>query len=289
MPDTQETVGQPLAGRLLKLGISLTFFTVSSLQNALSRVAGKKKKASCIILYYHCVEHEHRARFAKQMDALLRTSVPVRVDGRDPLEDGQRYAAVTFDDGFKSVADNAVPELIKRSIPATIFVTSDLLGQTPGWAGYPGRFMSLEELQELPGSIDLGSHTRTHPFLPKLDEQRASDEITISRLKLSEMLGRECTLFAFPYGAFTPELVNVCRRAGYHRIFTTLPYTAQLGPDEFVSGRVTVEPTDWPIEFALKLRGAYQWLPRAFGAKRKIKSLFSRKTEFGTPVRHQAG
>jgi peptidoglycan/xylan/chitin deacetylase (PgdA/CDA1 family) len=224
------------------------------------------------------------------MDALLRTAIPVRVDLREPLGNGERYAAVTFDDGFKSVAENAVPELIERSIPATIFVTSDLLGETPGWAGYPGRFMSLEELRELPsGLISLGSHTRTHPFLPKLDEQAASDEIGGSRLKLREMLGRECTLFAFPYGAFTPALVSVCRRAGYQRIFTTLPYTAQLGPDEFVSGRVTVEPTDWQIEFALKLRGAYQWLPAAFATKRKLKNLFSRKTDFGRPLRHQAG
>jgi peptidoglycan/xylan/chitin deacetylase (PgdA/CDA1 family) len=150
--------------------------------------------------------------------------------------------------------------------------------------------MSLEELRELPSSIiDLGSHTRTHPFLPKLDEQRAIDEIGTSRVKLSEMLGRECTLFAFPYGAFTADLVNICRRAGYQRIFTTLPYPAELGPHEFVSGRVTVEPTDWQIEFALKLRGAYQWLPLAFDAKRKLKNLFARRADFTSPMRHPSG
>jgi len=290
MSDTKETVGQPFAIRLVKLGISIAFFTITGLGSFLSWVVGKQKKASCVILYYHCVEQQHRAQFARQMDVLLRTAVPVRVGGREDLACGSRYAAVTFDDGFKSVADNAVPELIKRGIPATIFVTSDLLGQTPGWAGYPGRFMSLEELRELPRSIiDLGSHTRTHPFLPRLDEQKASDEIGTSRMKLGEMLGTECTLFAFPYGAFTPGLVNVCRRAGYQRIFTTLPYPANLGPNEFVSGRVTVEPTDWQIEFALKLRGAYRWLPLAFDAKRKLKSLLVRKAEFTRPLGHPSG
>ncbi len=85
------------------------------------------------------------------------------------------------------------------------------------------------------------------------------------------MLGREFTLFAFPYGAFNERLINICKEAGYKRIFTTLPYPAELGPGEFVSGRVTVDPTDWPIEFYLKLSGAYRWLPIAFATKKKLR------------------
>ena len=80
------------------------------------------------------------------------------------LSAGRRYAAVTFDDGFVGVANQAVPELVQRNIPATIFVTSDLLGHNPGWPGYPDRFMSLEELHQLPDDlIVLGSHTGVIP------------------------------------------------------------------------------------------------------------------------------
>jgi len=219
------------------------------------------------------------------MDMLLKRNVPVSVRRREPLAPATRYAAVTFDDGFTNVADQAVPELVLRRIPATIFVTSDLLGQDPGWKGYPGRFMSVDELKQLPADlISLGSHTRTHPFLPKLNREQAIDEIATSRVKLERLLNREFTLFAFPYGAFNENLINICREAGYKRIFTTLPYPAELGSKEFVSGRVTVEPTDWPIEFYLKLSGAYRWLPVAFAAKKKLKSLFAAFGAVGRPL-----
>jgi len=35
-------------------------------------------------------------------------------------------------------------------------------------------------------------------------------------------------------------------------------------------GRVRVDPTDSPIEFRLKLLGAYRWLPLAFSWKRRL-------------------
>jgi peptidoglycan/xylan/chitin deacetylase (PgdA/CDA1 family) len=271
--------------RLLKLGISVFFFGITTARDVLSRLAGRTPPGRCITLYYHCVLPQHRAAFARQMEMLLKRNVPVSVGRREPLAPATRYAAVTFDDGFTNVADQAVPELVLRRIPATIFVTSDLLGQDPGWKGYPGRFMSVDELKQLPADlISLGSHTRTHPFLPKLNREQAIDEIATSRVKLERLLNREFTLFAFPYGAFNENLINICRETGYKRIFTTLPYPAELGSKEFVSGRVTVEPTDWPIEFYLKLSGAYRWLPVAFAAKKKLKSLFAASGSVGRPL-----
>ncbi len=64
------------------------------------------------------------------------------------------------------------------------------------------------------------------------------------------MLGREFDFIRLSvWRVLIEDLINICREAGYKRIFTTLPYPAELGPGEFVSGRVTVDPTDWPIEF----------------------------------------
>jgi peptidoglycan/xylan/chitin deacetylase (PgdA/CDA1 family) len=271
-----EIIEQPPVGRFGKLIISILFFGITNCWEKVSRLFGPAAPGRCTTLYYHCVLPQHRLGFARQMDMLLKRAVPVPVDYPEALEPGKRYAAVTFDDGFTSVAENGLPELIKRKIPATIFVLSDLLGQTPGWKGYPDRFMSLEELRALPADlISLGSHTRTHAFLPNLTEDEARDEIVVSRLELAKMLNRECTLFAFPYGAFNERLINICREAGYKRIFTTLPYPAELGPGEFVSGRVTVDPTDWTIEFYLKLSGAYRWLPIAFATKKKLRRIFA--------------
>ena len=50
-----------------------------------------------------------------------------------------------------------------------------------------------------------------------------------------------------------PRLVRECREAGYERVFTIAPSLGLREPDEFETGRVAVDPTDWPIEFRLKL------------------------------------
>lgn len=262
--------------RLLKLLISAAFFVLSVGGNALGSLFGRRPTGRCTTLYYHSVLPEHRSRFAWQMDMLLRQAIPVSVGHQEPLKLDKRYAAITFDDGFVSVAEQAVPELVHRRIPATIFVMSDFLGQTPGWKGYSDRFMSIDELRSLPEDlISLGSHTRTHPFLPDLTEEDARSEIALSRMKLSAILETDIRLFSFPYGAFSEGLITMCREAGYKRVFTTLPYGAQLGSEEFVSGRVRVDPTDWPSEFYLKLKGAYCWLPVVFAAKRRLKAMFA--------------
>ena len=127
----------------------------------------------------------------------------------------------------------------------------------------------------------------THPALPALNENDAKRELSESRAKLEKMLDREIRLFSFPYGAFNAKLIEWCREAGYERVFTIAPTLAFLDPREFVTGRMSVEPTDWPLEFRLKLMGAYRWLPVAFSLKRRVlsipllRALRKRNTEVG--------
>ena len=94
-------------------------------------------------------------------------------------------------------------------------------------------------------------------------------ELSESRLQLRKILGRDVTLFSFPHGAFDEELIESARAAGYQRVFTILPELAL--PDEFAIGRVAVEPSDWRLEFLLKLFGAYRWLVPASTLKRKLR------------------
>jgi hypothetical protein len=42
--------------------------------------------------------------------------------------------------------------------------------------------------------------------------------------------------------------------------------------EEFVTGRVSVAPTDWSLEFLLKLAGAYRWEVAVSAMRRKVVS-----------------
>jgi len=216
------------------------------------------------------------------MDMLLRLAKAIPAGGKVPLSAGQRYVAVTFDDAFHSVLQNAVPELVIKKIPATIFVISGIIGRSPGWEGYLERTMTLRELRELPADlITIGSHTITHPALPSISEARARAELIESRAKLEELLDRRIELFSFPYGAFEERIIGWCKEAGYERVFTTLPSWAFNDEKEFATGRVSAEPTDWSIEFYLKLYGAYRWLPWAFSMLRTLRQPSSNFTPSG--------
>lgn len=263
--------------RFGKFIISFVFFWLSRLWNALCSAVTGTRRGTCVVLYYHAIRPEHRALFARQMDILLRSAVPISADHSEPLGSGRRYAAVTFDDGYENVLDNALPELAKRGIPSTIFAVSNALGGLPSWISDPSsalkaeRISSADRLRGLgPSLVTIGSHTASHPRLTELNEEKARRELSESRSVLEAVLGREVRLFSFPHGEHNRALVEWARDAGYVRVFTIDPALAFSSSREFVTGRVSVEATDWPFEFRLKLLGAYSWLPWASSLKRKL-------------------
>lgn len=265
--------------RLFKLTISIAYFLCLWPFETIGWLLGVVRNSRGVVLYYHAVPAAQRSRFFRQMDLLVRWASPVPASFSGPFEPGCRYAAVTFDDGFLSVVENAVPELKKRGIPCTVFIISGFLGRVPSWAeeyaggGEPERFVTLEELVKLPSDlVVIGSHTMTHPKLTAMSAKEAVRELVESRRQLEKWLGREVALFSFPFGDFNQSLIELCHEAGYNRVFTTLPTLAFACPDEYVTGRVPVEPSDWDIEFLLKLFGAYRWLPYVFSLKRTIRS-----------------
>jgi peptidoglycan/xylan/chitin deacetylase (PgdA/CDA1 family) len=259
--------------RTLKCSVSLCVFMASGIRDFFLRLLGKQRKGSCVVVYYHSIPREQRERFAHQLDTLLRRAKPVSLGDRLTLEPGVRYAGVTFDDGFENFVDVALPELTKRAIPSTVFVIAHALGKAFGPDGQAERVMSAQQVRDLPTHlVTIGSHTLRHPFLPRLSDQDSRFEIMESRNEIERILNRKVLIFSFPYGGFSEKLVEFCREAGYQCVFTTLPGFAFENPDEFVVGRVRVDPDDWPLEFHLKLAGAYHWLPRAFALKRKVLS-----------------
>jgi len=270
-----------LLPRIVKLLISLAYAACMWFQRGLLRMTGRTPRAGCIVLYYHSVPAEQREAFAAQMEMLARLTTPVNLENPFPLQPGKRYSAVTFDDGFEDAVQNAVPELVSKNIPALFFVTSGFLGKPASW--WPERdpegsrrIATAEAFQQLPHElVGIGAHTLTHPHLTILDEKSARREIVESRRGLESLLGRAVETFSFPYGGFNEQIVSWCRDAGYKRLFSTQHRNAFETADEFVVGRVKAEPTDWKLEFYLKLVGGYLWLPRAIVWKRKMRQAIS--------------
>lgn len=265
--------------RLLKLLISLLLHGWDLARGLLSKLCGRKPPGCCVVLYYHAVTDQQRGEFAKQMDLLLRIAKPVSADNQTPLVPGQRYAAVTFDDGFTSVVQNALPELRKRSIPATIFVPTGSLGRSPLWITDPDSpsrketVLSAEELKGLRGTrlLTIGSHSVNHPNFLKSEPAQARAELAESKSTLEQILGCEVTLFSFPHGAHNEVVDRQAREAGYRRVFTIEPRLSFQQTSVFIIGRTLADPSDWSPEFQLKLLGAYRWLAPISALKSRLR------------------
>jgi peptidoglycan/xylan/chitin deacetylase (PgdA/CDA1 family) len=251
---------------------------MDSLLRSVHGFCRKKVPGRCVVLYYHKVKSDQRYKFSKQMDDLVRWCNPVRLEGLTSIKNGGRYAAVTFDDGYASVIENALPELAHRNIPATLFIPTGCLGQHSPWIP-EGRNLKRDVViteQELKGVrnnlISIGSHCVSHRNLSLLSEPEARSEILGSKHDLERILNTKVRFLSFPYGNFKSDHVKWAREAGYERVFSISPTLVFSNPRGYITGRVRVDPSDWPIEFRLKLRGAYRWLPWAFSSKHKIKT-----------------
>jgi peptidoglycan/xylan/chitin deacetylase (PgdA/CDA1 family) len=81
--------------------------------------------------------------------------------------------------------------------------------------------LSWEMLAEMrDAGMHIGSHSKTHAFLPNESEQRVAEEVTSSRRELERRLGVEVESFAYPGGGFSPTVVEAVAAAGYRYAFT---------------------------------------------------------------------
>lgn len=270
-----EQLSFEMLNRIFKFTISAFFFIFAGFVKTIRILAGKKIVGPLVILTYHSVQPHQKSRFSDQMDILIREGTPVFADIEGPLPENTHHIAVTFDDGYLSFMENALPNLQKRTIPAILFIPVGYLGKLPGWitnkdhSYYHEKLVSADQLKGLLNNqLKIGSHCVSHPRLTTLDPQQAEKELFESKSILEDLLGKEVTTLSFPYNDFNCDIVHLARQAGYSRVFANVPVYPNSKVEQFLHGRIEVSPEDWSMEYWLKVRGAYQWLSLAIKIKR---------------------
>ncbi len=105
--------------RLTKLLISLVYFGIVLVPRSVATGIKGTGARHVIALCYHGVRGDQRAEFAWQMDQVLRAGRAVALAAKMPVDGCRRVIAITFDDAFANLIENALPELENRRIPAT--------------------------------------------------------------------------------------------------------------------------------------------------------------------------
>jgi len=116
---------------------------------------------------------------------------------------------ISFDDGWETQFEYALPSLEKYHYPATFFVVTNYIGR-PGFISWP----QLQTL--LTDGMRIGSHTRSHPRLAKIkDPEKLWDQIYNSKTILETQLKTSVEEFAYPYGSYNPKAAAAVKQAGY--------------------------------------------------------------------------
>jgi peptidoglycan/xylan/chitin deacetylase (PgdA/CDA1 family) len=175
------------------------------------------------------------------------------------------YVVFTFDDGYADTLTVAAPLLKRYGFGATCYVVSAALGSYNRWDAEYLRerkpLMSREQLDQwLAAGMEVGSHSISHPRLHELPKDAAHYEIAESRTALRKMLGVSIEHFAYPFGQFTADTVELVRHAGYSSAVTVLPGVARASHDRMRLPRILVDGERGLWKFLLHVATPYQRL-----------------------------
>ncbi len=199
-----------------------------------------------------------------------------------PLKDlltspADRAVALTFDDGYASWHDVAMPVLKALGLPATFFLCSGFIGLEGADAD---RFLrnrirrtsrltpltrgQVQRLADVP-QFEVGSHTVTHADLAPLTPRQISVEVADDRSRLEAMTGRRVSMFAYPFGQppqASAEAMKTLELAGFEWAFTIVPQFVERAAGRFCIGRDSLDIADSKRVWSATLRGSYDWLYR---------------------------
>ena len=226
-----------------------------------------------LVLLYHSVggspwaiaEGEFRAqvswlvRYAKveDLDALLQddTTLGLRV-------------AITFDDGYASLAASAAHILSDAGAAATVYLNTTLIDAAQGRRSdtesghYPGEtFLTWAEVRQLKelGWI-IGSHGMEHLDLTVQPMVRVAAEPAGSRHAVEQSVSSPCRHFSYTWGRHTPALREAVRAAGYEFAAAAVHGPVPVSFDRFAFPRVNIH-RDYTLEdFAAIVRGDWDFL-----------------------------
>ncbi len=164
--------------------------------------------------------------FKQQLDYLKQQNLEVislgetatRLAGGEDLP--AHAVALCVDDSFRSFYDVAMPIIRQYGFPVTLFVNTDAVGTS----GY----LNWDELRELAAEgVEIGNHTATHDYLVELQpgethlqwKLRIQADIRRAQSEFDKHLGFQPILFAYPFGEYSEELVDIIEKLGFIAAF----------------------------------------------------------------------
>ena len=137
------------------------------------------------------------------------------LDGKTKMPD--KPVLITFDDGHWDFDTVVLPILKKYQIKATQYVI-------PGFTG-GSDFMSQTQVNDIvkSGLVDVGAHTVHHLALKGIPAETVKKEIDDSKTMLEDTYHIKVVSFAYPYGSFDQQAVDLVKEDRFTTAVSTVP------------------------------------------------------------------
>jgi len=197
-----------------------------------------------VLLYHHFMEDdvpEERysttvtaAQFEEHIKTLTENnynSISLE-DLRAYIEEGKALPdnpyIITADDGYDSNYRIMYPILKKYNAKAVIFVTGNMIRETPGrhWSKNTLVWMTWDMLKEMEdsGLVEIQNHGYKHISADSLTDEEFKESVIKGEELLNEKLGeRKIKVFAYPHGKSTKYTRQFLKDNGYIAQFTVNP------------------------------------------------------------------
>ncbi|HEX2526160.1 MAG TPA: polysaccharide deacetylase family protein [Geminicoccus sp.] len=121
---------------------------------------------------------------------------------------------ITFDDGYASDHDIAMPMLLQAGITGSFFVLAGRLDR-------PGSLARREVVELAAAGMTIGSHGFDHVNWTQTSDRQMQRELHDARTAIQDCLGAEVDTVSVPFGAFDARVLRLIREAGYRRVYTS--------------------------------------------------------------------
>jgi len=149
----------------------------------------------------------------------------------------RRLASITFDDGFLSVKNFALPYLSSMQIPFALFVNKTAiesnrlqnLEDPDDWSGDESQkvYLDRDDVKVLAeAGVLIGSHSTGHRILRDCDLTTLTDEILVNKKFVEDIVNYDVEHFAIPYGKkehYDKNMIDYCLSVGHRYIYSTNP------------------------------------------------------------------
>lgn len=164
-----------------------------------------------------------------------------------------KAVALTFDDGYEDNFQQMFPLLQKHGAKATIYLATDIQDIDR---------LSLVQIRTMQdsGLVEFGAHTVNHINLKNSPPDQAHQEIATSKADVERLTGVPCRSFAYPFGRYLPEHVDMVREAGFTTAVTVRKDIAPIALAPLEIPRISVNGKASALQFAIALRtGRYKF------------------------------